>query len=314
MRRPLYKGRSLQALTQIGCFPAEPWFQSGLEAVGLADVLDAKTLALSVSRYLAAAQTVEDVSPILDALLSDIEIAPGGPLEDIARESLRDLSLQDLAVSALIDSHPQPPRFLQALPRLEQSNATLSIKASVDLVECAAECHDDRLSIDMMLSAVATPDAYLDALDPTSVWEFAESSLELEVAVALEAKQLGALSSIRDVPPFRIGTAFAQSLVEIRAAGAGPLSSVVRQKCALSVLGQRYSGARVFRTDKSASSPSRKRTRDNAEAMRVHVTGGHEALRLMYWNLPIGGTELACVRVKSDIYIDSGVGLGTRGW
>lgn len=172
----------------------------------------------------------------------------------------------------------------------------------------------EEMTLDAVVTIVKSPSDYLNALSRSDIWKAASTSSELEVAIALEAKSLAEVTESAAISIFRVGSEFLASLHSSQAIGQGAFADTALSKCAHIVTNSGLVNAQPFRTAAAANAGPRIRQRDGATAMRAHITGGHQALRLMYWLLPGGAVEFSCVRSKFDLQIDEGDLLGECGW
>ena len=150
-------------------------------------------------------------------------------------------------------------------------------------------------------------------LSSQQIWNEADCSNDLEVAILLAASALAKQSGC-GLKMFRVGSGFLESLRESGAFNTGPFADVTITKCAQTVLLQSNLTPQPFRTNAKANAPTRIRQRDNAKAWRIHVTKNHQALRLMYWELPNGHIEFATLEAKAEESIDEGNALLPRAW
>lgn len=313
IERPLVRGSDITVLADVGRFPAEPYFTDLLENAGLNTVLDAKTLASMVSRFLATANLIETEAPVQDAEFSGVNFSPD-LYSDVAAPT-RDCTESSVCFVALNNQHPSSRGYFLACCRTGGNPLSLAITCQVDASDQGGALSYNPFLMNAILPVLGSPNHFIDALTPASVWGSAQSETELEIAIELQARaMLAAGGGGGAVPAFRVGSEFLPALGLAQAAGSGPYSSVTLSKCAQVLVAPALAAAAPLRTSAAANASQRRRTRDGAGAMRSHITGGHAALRLMHWVLPDGSIEFSTVRNKFDVQIDDGKPLAPRAW
>ena len=310
---PYVCSAAVVALTSIGAFPAEPWFEGVIASVGLEGVVSSKTLAALVSRFLASARELGTVTNVQDALFCNEVVLPPSELPNISNSELIDISRHSICITALSGTLGAPT-VVHGHPRLSVTHTQLSVIADVEIIEAGEGAAENPTAINSQILSIRSADHFLPAMSADLLWRNADSCLDIEIAIALEAVKIGRLPDLKAVPTFRVGSEFLKSLQAVQASGEGTFASVTLQKCALLLVNAAQLGPQPFRSGRNAASSPRTRARDKAAAMRAHITGEHEALRLMYWVLPDKSVEFSCVRGKHDLNIDEGSVLPLRGW
>ena len=312
IERPMVRAADVTALAGAGRFPAEPHFSKLLAATGLEAVLDAKTLASAVSRFLATAVSIEDEAPVQDAVFSSIALGPSvyGNVPPLVQDQLE----SSTCLVALNNDYVASRGYMQACCRTVGATMTLSIAAQVDATEVAGTADYTTYPIATGVTLLGMPSHYIDALSAGTVWQRAETTTELEIAIELRSRAILAAGGGGTVPHFRVGSEFLVALRREQASGTGPFAGVTITKCAQALVATASANASPLRTSAAVNAAQVRRDRDGAVAMRAHITGGHGALRLMYWLLPDGSVEFSTVRNKFDVQIDEGTALGPRRW
>jgi hypothetical protein len=143
-----------------------------------------------------------------------------------------------------------------------------------------------------------------------SLWADAASAYDFHLAISIRATLLCrerlASATADDLRKFSIGPEFVQSLVAHQAAKSGRFAEIVLNVCAQLVAGV------CNRFKRHMGQPAKiVRSRDNAKAMRVHLTDSHEGLRLMYWEND-QKIEFANIGPKFELMIVEGYEGGDR--
>ncbi len=157
---------------------------------------------------------------------------------------------------------------------------------------------------------VNSSESLLRQLSAADVWNNAETAWDVHAAILLEAMKIAAangnLMAAYEVPHFTVGSEFLASLNNHRAGPSGKFGASVREACARVVLGKLKEPAkRQFRPAASRSAGTQDEMRDGAPGMRVHLTKGHEALRLLFWQ-ESKHVEFANIGVKGELEIKRG--------
>jgi hypothetical protein len=136
------------------------------------------------------------------------------------------------------------------------------------------------------------------------IWLSAETADEIHLSIALGALDIlergGQTASPNRLVDFSIGPGFLESLAACQCAGGGRFSSVTRERCSQLVAGLWNRAVGPFGRPAQTERPF-----DPTFAWRVHLTGGHEGLRLMYWG-DGSHIEFANVGVKHELMINLG--------
>ena len=152
-----------------------------------------------------------------------------------------------------------------------------------------------------LTSTVRTPSTFtefVERLDALQLWSKAESDEEIKYAILTRAtsirKTAGCKNPEANCDLFSIGRTFRETLAAWQAGGNSKFSSTTFETCARLVAKKPKEACNMF---------GQSRASDLAVSYRTHVTKDHEALRLMYWKLPDGSIELACVGSKHELEI-----------
>jgi hypothetical protein len=136
------------------------------------------------------------------------------------------------------------------------------------------------------------------------LWRSAHTAEEIHMAISLGALALRRLSDPdadwNSLKAFSIGSEFAASLRDHNCGGTQNFSNTTFDLCARIIAG--VGAAKVSAMGKPQQD---RRVRDNAGALRSHITTGNPALRLLLWETPTQ-LELANVGVKKALYIEAG--------
>ena len=148
---------------------------------------------------------------------------------------------------------------------------------------------------------------FLASLDGLSLWRRADDAEEIVISLFVGAVERGTDAGLfrnqSDIPVFKIGSAFADSLARNQAMGMGRFSQVTYETALSVICGN--AGQTMWRGGPQGRKEIRRA--DGALARRSHVTSRHEALRLMYWTID-GRVEFANVGVKNELVIEDGDG------
>lgn len=306
----LLSRRGIEALTNAGAFPAEPRLNEVLASLGLEQVINAKTLAGTVSRFLSCNRWIEDVVGLCDVLYENTDIEPDVSL-CITNPELRMLSIDSIGLVAVFVQEVNQ-QFRYGFPRQNEKHQLIQAATHISILELIGGDQNDK-SVKIKLDVLGSPCAWSSGLSSLQIWREAGCSNDLEVAIWLKAKEL-ALQSNCELRSFRVGTQFLETLVSCEAVGEGSYAETTLVKCAQLLLLQSNLRPRPFRSSADANASVRLRLRDKAKAWRLHVTSSHQALRLMYWELPTGEIEFATMGPKVDAFIHDGEPMQPRAW
>jgi hypothetical protein len=142
------------------------------------------------------------------------------------------------------------------------------------------------------------------------VWQHADSPEQLHLAIMLGAldilQRTGAAPDPKALKSFSIGPAFMESLSACQCGHSGRYSGAALDLCAQLVSNTCNRPIGPF-----GRPAQERRAYDGAAAWRVHLTKGHEGLRLMYWDSG-DHIEFANIGVKHELVIVAGrPGLAT---
>lgn len=144
------------------------------------------------------------------------------------------------------------------------------------------------------------------------VWTYARTSAEIYLAISIYAlvvrRQHDAGAKLEDLRPFSLGPVFVRSLEAQQCSNSGSYSGVTLQRCA-----QIVAGLGNVRIGTLGRPHQEVRDFDGALAHRVHISGGHAGLRLMFWETAFG-IEFANVGPKQELIIEVGTPQGASRW
>lgn len=310
---PLYiSSRSVAALTEAGAFPAGPRLAAMLTSLGLQGVVSSKDLANSVGRFLANNLWLEDLVQLKDALYQDISITPD-PTLAINDNALQLASRDAIGLVSLLCTRVCSRHSVYGFPRQSVACQPTSVSTKLDILHVGDDEQVIEETVEAELHLLGSPRDWSRALSSLQIWKDADEPLEVEVAIWLAASELAKQSGC-GLRAFRVGSEFLESIRNNGALGVGPFAEATLSKCAQTVLQASSLRPKPLRTAKNANAPIRVRQRDKAKAWRQHVTKRHEALRLMYWELPNGHIEFASLEVKAESSIDDGQPLPVAIW
>ncbi|WP_162950188.1 hypothetical protein [Rhizobium jaguaris] len=231
---------------------------------------------------------------------SDPELPPGLGPADLLAESQR------VFATVAVRADASATAWWVGSAMNGTSNQSFDVSASV-----VAASHDPA-PVDGALPfsftrAARTIERLKDLVDSNSaevLWKAARSPEELHMAITLGAlavrRSMHPESGLEDLLTFTVGTEFAASLITHQCGGSQNYSSTTFQRCC-----QVIADIGVVETKIMGRPTQIRREADNSGAYRVHITKGHQALRLLYWDTP-GGIEFANVEVKKKIAIEAG--------
>lgn len=303
--------RSVEALASLNAFPAEARLAAVLRTLDLDGVVSSKSLAASVGRFLSSNMWIEESVGLQDVLYHGTTVTPD-PTLAIVDCNLRDVSIDAMGLAALC-TQAGGRHTICGFPRQEEAHHRVQVSTNIDIIEVEGRDQQDGIAVDIILDVLKFPHEWARGLSSETVWRDADCATDLELAI-----WLGAVTSSQQsgcgLKNFRVGTEFLDSLRASGAAGDGAFAEATLAKCVQSVLLKSSLKPKPFRTSTAANASVRKRNRDNAKAWRQHVTKSHQALRLMYWELPCGQIEFATVEMKAEESIDEGGVLLPRAW
>lgn len=131
------------------------------------------------------------------------------------------------------------------------------------------------------------------------VWRYADSVSDAYIAILLRAAEMLG-DECRPLETFSLGPAFLESLRANQCVGSGAFAGVALEVCAQLVAGT------ITRPIGTFGKPDQEvRSFDRALGWRVHLTGAHAGLRLMFWRSD-RGIEFANVGPKHELLIEKG--------
>lgn len=196
---------------------------------------------------------------------------------------------------------------LGIVPGAWLANGEVSHHVTGEITTLVGESYDCELPLAVArdVHVVRDPLALISPYWGEVAWKNAESLKDLHFAIALNALVLSAAGIGSDcskqVKSFSVGPGFLKSLADWQALPTGKFGGATIDLCAKLIVG---ACNRHLRHMHNANGKIL-RKHDGARAMRVHLTDGHEGLRLLYWDN--GETfEFANVGDKDELFIFDG--------
>jgi hypothetical protein len=303
-------------LQQLGTYPIRDRLRDLLKEHGLHTEYSAGDICVAINGLIQEGKRVADVLPVWEA---DCESFASSP--DLCSR-YQDPELQQLLrslLSALASSCHCDPAEVElgrlALGCIASEEAMVTVRTMVrevlpgegkGVIRGLPRLIEENVHLWRGLEELA------DSFDPRHIWKAADHPKLIRLAIQLAARKMlresGRLCSLDQVPEFRIGTGFWDSLVATQADRDRTFASDVLDACTRVVAGQAKKGAALqpFKVEAKSKSPQRLRSEDKAKAWRMHVTLRHEALRLMVWERMDGVFEFANIGNKWEERIEEG--------
>ncbi|MGO7530589.1 hypothetical protein [Rhizobium leguminosarum] len=175
--------------------------------------------------------------------------------------------------------------------------STYSISTVIDAVRCYSGTHQSAVAFVANIPSVTN---LLDLASPEAaaeIWNAAETAEDVHLSIALAAKALNPTGLLKS---FKIGPEFVDDLKECEAWRDGNHASVCRTVCSQIVAGVCNRKIKPFGRPNQAI-----RGFDGSRGWRVHLTRGHLALRLLFWQND-EGIEFGTVGVKHELLLATG--------
>lgn len=295
----LVHGKSIERLREKGLVPAFDSIREMVERLNLAHVVSPHEISRILDRFLSNMISLEEVSPVRDALVEDLSFDPD-VLAVIEDDDLRGYSL-DAASIAAINCHVGKA-LLYASPRILSDPLTVSTRGKVVLSDAV-----DGVSVpdqyEENIKFIRDPALFRSLLNAQEIWDDAADEEEVIFAIGLSAETMSA----EPLPTCTVGPAFLTSLRRNQAIG-GQFSTATFLKCAQTLAGVEGISINEFKYEAvgNRAAKARVRPKDGATAYRVHIPSGALGLRLMLWKLENGGWEFANVGPKNEELIEMG--------
>lgn len=286
-------------LAECNLYPAQNNIQRLISDHNLSHVFSANDIQRMFNEILGRALAIEEITEIVIIETTNYTSSPDvsssyNHMPDVLRMAC-DETLAHMAVS-----YAKENKWKDLLRGAFACGATGPISVAFRLEGCI-EPGSLTPPLDLEESPITVKDMedlYL-TYSPRSLWRYAEDNIQIKFAIELMAKQLASVAKgAARFGLFSIGERFVESLAENGAYRTGPMAGVVLDTCA-QVVAKTLTKKKVpfERNDEQIIRD------DGARAWRVHLTKGHEAMRLMYWELIDGTIELANIGPKNELRI-----------
>lgn len=307
--RVLISSTAEAVLWENGCGPDEDTITAFLQMVGLHEFYSSKDVLLAYQVLLDRSQRYPDVMWDEASDFREVESEPGIP--------------SGIGPTALVNE-AQRTMLTGVLAANRQLGVALSLgfPGTTDVEEVVISgivdntCHPSQPGLTLpaavtgTIPLLASPSLLVSEGWSKYLWNKAQAEEDFHLAIATRAlsllREAGAKPTYKDVAHFTIGPDFIGSLQDHQAVANGRHANLVLEVCAQLAANccnrfQRHMGAaeKIYRG------------RDNAKAMRVHLTDSHEALRLMYWKTD-KALEFANVGGKFELWISEGRAAAER--
>lgn len=298
--------RTTRLLAELGLFPAFPLIARALSEHQLTAVFTAQDVSYTVSQLLQCAP-LEDFTSASDVAWDSFSSVPSVFPFHIPQNL--DNELERILVLSLIDSVVQGS--CRSLFAISTPFNTKSLSATADIAVVEPDSLAGFLPIELPktisgdLANVRNLEEIASLLDPGCVWSLGESALAIKVAIQLRCrsrlKAEGNYKGWAKLPRFKVGEHFLGSAQQHER-----VKGLLLQKSASLVLDAPNIEVRPLMTSTAADAVQVVRKKDGALAFRMHLTKGHEAMRLMFWQCSDGAKELANVGNKAELIIMHG--------
>jgi len=289
------------ALAEGGRYPYANPLRDALKAQELDEDFSAEDIVRLLHKTLQLGESYINTLGVSDLLVENLVI---DPLANYAPEcgALRDVESSLLTFWA-VGLEAGTVSEGDVICYTSSDSDTISLSAEVTAIdpEGLLQTQPEAFSLKRSLQVISARQSFPRLVNAELVWREANTNQDLAFALSVAAYKLhldaGGLESWRAHCSFRLGEHFLASLEEVGALQGGHRAGVVFDACARVISGQ----------PKYEISPFGANNReDGAKPCRMHITKKHEALRLMMWELPGGGYELANVGVKQEEEIRRG--------
>jgi hypothetical protein len=314
---------ALDVLASAGAFPSGPNIKALLELFNLEHIYSADAIRRAINRILEKATPIVEIAGIEVLNCSSCVITPEiGPYYE---KDFRD-SVSRLLASLLIIPyiHKEWEDYLYVVPGVSWRYIVQDSMTFCCEVDNVISAMDDLLIGGPFYAAGTLPlvrsyFGFLERLSPELIWARANEASSIHLAITLEALRILRASdsnaTLKSVPRFRVGSDFWDSLVRTASGPNGTFAGAVREACARIILAlPKNRGAPFLAPSGSRRGKWRQVERlDGALGFRSHITKGHEALRLMYWEIKSSAShntpqvvEFANVGAKAELLISFG--------
>lgn len=290
--------KTVDVLGAANCFPATHNIRALLEILDLQGVFSPEDINSRIFSLLSRAETLQDIFGFEATEVNSV----ASPEIDFSSSPSPDLTNNSHCVMAtiLMSTEPSLIRLVSGFPTPSWISH-FEAEVSTTIGEQGIISFSPSKHVDGNIRVVNTPAEFLQSLDGNNLWETADHPIQIHLAISLEIARIAnhkpPFLPLDFGTPFCVSADFHASLQMSQAAGMGPFSKVVLERCAQVILG---TGQRRI-ADFGGGRPT-----DNASGHRVHVTSSHQALRLMFWRRPSGTIELANIGNKKQLLISPG--------
>lgn len=293
-----------EELGALGFFPGLKNVADLIEFNELSEVYDAKTVWSSYNTILNRAGLLADVVGHEVTKTSSVTIDPP-VLDGCSPSTVKDISERLFSSLASSNKDLDPPKHFLASPF--SGSGELSITCNIDEVSGEAPEWITPLpaTINRKIHTINRLEEMLNTTSASDLWSRSCTNSDLYFSILCRALEVTSAmkpgTEWTEIPTFVIGSEFCDSLKRNGCYGDGPYSGIVLDSCARAVVGFPKDPLNPF------GKPSQvRRTRDNAPALRTHLTGKNVGLRLMLWQHQSGKLELANVGPKHELEIKVG--------
>lgn len=293
-----------EELGALGFFPGLKNVADLIEFNDLSEVYDAKTVWSSYNTILNRAGLLSDVVGHEVTRTSSVTIDPP-VLNGCTPSTLKSISERLLSSLASSNRDLEPPNHFLASPF--SGSGDLSISCNIDEVsgKIPEWIKSIPVFIDGKVHLLDKLEEILSTTGAVDLWARARTNSDLYFSILGRALEISTATKPgiewTEIPTFVIGSEFCASLKRNGCYGDGPYSGIVLDACARAVVGLPKDPLNPFGKPDQV-----RRARDNAPALRTHLTGKGVGLRLMLWQHQSGKLELANVGPKHELEIEAG--------
>jgi hypothetical protein len=273
-------------------------------SAGLEHVYSPTDLRRQVTDLLARTEDLQDILPSWpDAYFGDPVTQPDpATLHD--SKHTREHREQLIALLALNQGWCDTAKKFIRFGLLPGFDTPVSVQASVNEVE-GKQSPPTPLpwQMNQKIRSVEDPEQAMESLDGHDLWNEAENARDIRFAIEVAATEK---RSDPETPlkRFLVGSEFLASLE--RHQGFNRFASPTLNTCAQLVAQTEQLAANQYLHTDDTKTTIRTRDRDGALARRVHVSKGHQAMRLLLWELEDKTLEFANIGPKFERMIEEG--------
>ncbi len=185
------------------------------------------------------------------------------------------------------------------------------IEAECIVGDILSPLFDEHLKLHFAIPIARSAADFQEKIPPLCLWRKDSSDDEVELAIRLEALSLmrsaNMASCVTDVPEFRVGRNFLDSLRRNQGIGGGKFGTTTLDCCAHLVAGiEKYRIGPIKRKSRAKGKGlvPVQRNPDGAAGRRTHISKSNEGMRLMFWQLDDGIVEFANIGPKNELIIE----------